>query len=379
MRTSILPLLAAVVASACASTPKPRPTAPLVTSEVAWNQSGAAVGPVTGVAELGETTLVTSDRGATIFSGGAVAGADRSTGYSWAGTIAAPDGTGTWLVAITKAGELRRVRSRSSLEPVADRFGLAGTRVRAACSASPHDTVFLLEGSLARSDGRQVQRIDGSFASIACGPGVIAATTASGIRVLGAGQDRLLALPSPLVAVSGSGRLFAASSTHVYAADAAGSLARVHEASAPIASLSASGDGAWFSTAGTLGYTDGASAAEATDARVGATTALVASPSGDAWANTGGALVRLSRSGKASPTTHDDGWKTAIAPIQQKTCATCHGPGGSSGLDLSTAAAWNASRDAIERRVVATRDMPPVGTPFSDGERDAVRRFVTAR
>lgn len=376
-RLASLSLVAAV--ASCASAPRAPAAAPLATSDVSWNPTSADVGRVTGVAELGETTLVTSDRGATIFSGGAVAGTDASTAYTWAGTIAAPDGTGIWLVATTSGGELRRVRARTSLEPVGDRFGLAGSRVRAACSASPTDTVFLLDAALARSDGRHVHRIDGAFSAIACAPGVIAATSPSGIRLLGKDGDRLLALASPLATITRAGRLVAASGAHLYAADAHGNLARVLETTAPIVALTGTASGAWFATSGGLGYFDGTNVALAADARVSATTTLTAATGDDAWANGGGALLRISRSqaSHAAPTTHDDRWKTAVAPIQQKTCATCHGPGGASGLDLSTAQAWNASRTAIEQRVLTKRDMPPAGTPFADADREAVRQFVT--
>ena len=349
--------------------------AKLATSEVPWNAGNADVGRVVAVAELGDSVVVVGDA-ATIFVGGSFVANDRSApGWTWAGTISAPDGSGTWLIATTSDGQLRRLRSRASLERVSDRFGLSSDRVRGACSAGPHDTVFLLEDGLARSDGGHVHRVDGQFTSIACAPGVIAATTPSGIRLLGpAGGDRLLSVPSPLVAFTPSGRLIATSGSHLFAASGTGELTRVHIAHAPITGLAATAGGAWFSTTEGLGYFDGASVTEAKEPRLTGGSTLAASTTGDVWAVVNGGLLRFARGDAPSPAT---AWSANVAPLFQRTCSRCHGPGGSSGLDLSSAAAWTASRGEIQARVLENRTMPPAGVPFTDADRETVRRFLT--
>ena len=183
----------------------------------------------------------------------------------------------------------------------------------------------------------------------------------------------MLTLPSPLIALTAKGRLLAASGAHLFAAGAGGDLVRVHEARAAITGLASAGEGAWFSSRGALGYFDGTAATEADDPRLGDATHLASSPSGDVWTLSGGAVARITRGAAPSP---EGAWQANVAPLFQRTCSRCHGPGGSSGLDLSTATAWTASRAEIEQRVLVKRDMPPAGVAFPEGDREIVRRFV---
>ena len=366
--------VAALLVAACGGARETVPPARLAASDVPWSAGKAEPSRVVAVAELGDSVVVVGDA-ATIFVGGTQASVDASArGWTWAGTIAAPDGSGTWLVATTVDGELRRVRARSTLERVSDRFGLAGDRVRAACSAGPHDTVFLLDDGLARSDGGHVHRVDGKFTSIACAPGVIAATSPSGVRLLGsAGGDRLLALPTPIVAFTTQGRLVAASGAHLFAAAPGGELVRVHVARSDVTGLAATAEGAWFSSTGTLGYFDGAVVSEAPEPRLASGATLASSSAGDVWAIAGGGLLRFSRGGAVTPAS---AWSANVAPLYQRTCSRCHGPGGSSGLDLSTSASWTASREQIRARVLEQKTMPPAGVPFTDADRATVARFL---
>ncbi|MEO8876609.1 MAG: cytochrome c, partial [Polyangiaceae bacterium] len=69
-------------------------------------------------------------------------------------------------------------------------------------------------------------------------------------------------------------------------------------------------------------------------------------------------------------------WNSAIQPIFARSCAICHLPGGVSGTDLSTAAAWNSEHDAIRDRVVIKHTMPPSGHPLADADRAAIGAWV---
>lgn len=65
-------------------------------------------------------------------------------------------------------------------------------------------------------------------------------------------------------------------------------------------------------------------------------------------------------------------WRANILPVYTRSCAQCHRPGGSAGIDLSTYDAWNARRALIRHRVIDVRDMPQPGSPLSDADRAAI-------
>ncbi|HTN86336.1 MAG TPA: cytochrome c, partial [Sorangium sp.] len=98
---------------------------------------------------------------------------------------------------------------------------------------------------------------------------------------------------------------------------------------------------------------------------------LIGSPSGDVWLLASGALRRFAAAeGDAGPA-----WDE-IAPVFARACAPCHLPRGEGGADLSTGAAWTSRRDAIARRVIEERTMPPPGRPLSEADRARIRAFV---
>ena len=99
---------------------------------------------------------------------------------------------------------------------------------------------------------------------------------------------------------------------------------------------------------------------------------LAASRTGDAWLATERGLVRAAPGGM-----HDDpAWLAQVAPVFQRVCAHCHLPGGEADFDLSTAAAWQADRAELVRRVLVTRTMPPAGTELSDADRAALEAWL---
>src|SRR5262249_30001722 len=89
-----------------------------------------------------------------------------------AGTIAAADGAGAWLVGIDGEGHLWRLRGRASFEPVSDRFGLERAAVTAVALLGPTGSAFALKDEIAIADGAKVTRYEtGRLMSFAGGGG----------------------------------------------------------------------------------------------------------------------------------------------------------------------------------------------------------------
>ncbi len=78
------------------------------------------------------------------------------------------------------------------------------------------------------------------------------------------------------------------------------------------------------------------------------------------------------------PTT-DPAWATTLEPIFARNCAACHQPGGSSGVDLSSLAAWRTRKGDVLEQVVVTRSMPPNGRGMTDADREAIHAWITAQ
>ena len=149
------------------------PVSALAAGEVEWNAKGLAVGKVAAVAELGDDTLVLSDQGALVFTGGVLLSSDAITKrWRQAAVIPAGDLAGEWLTAVDGAGALRRLRNRSTMETISDRYGLGGSPVRELAPLGGGRVAFALEqGGLAVADGQTVKRYDGEFRGLAGGGG----------------------------------------------------------------------------------------------------------------------------------------------------------------------------------------------------------------
>lgn len=384
--------------------------------DVDWNPSHVETGHASFVAEMGEDTLLLSGQGAFFFVGGALVGSDRRNA-DWRGAAAIPaaDGQGTWLVGLDGSGVIHRVRARTSMEPISERYGLATRRIRGVASLGQGLTGFSVDspplqmgptdlptGNFAVAGGGRVSAFDLPLFHVFAGAnGKAAWVEPQGVRVLEPAprESHFYALPGANNAtLDAHGRLFATTDSEVYAEDERGHLALVYETSteqASITGLVASGDRVWFSEGANLGVVDGARAAVTTSlARPGASQ-IMASPSGDVWSLYDGALSRfaveqirypaaeeatpkmpVSPDSGGSSVNQPDRWKAEIAPIFARACASCHGPTSSSGIDLSTSEAWQSRLPALRRRVILERDMPPRGRPFSEPDRRAVEQWT---
>lgn len=340
-------------------------------------------GPGATVVEQGDAVYVVGGAGATVVRGGAIAGRIAAPGgWTSAASIAAPDGDGRWVVAVDAAGALWRLTLAGDREPIADRFGLGAAKLRAVGGAGA-TTAFDLGDAVAYTiDGLHLARVPAEPAmAFAVAPGMlaraVAATRAHAAYVEEWDLARGTRVTYPLAAsrlafLDGGGaqpRLVAADGDRVWL-ERAGGLDRVR-APAVVSALAARGDRLWLTAGGRL--------FELTGERLIATTErdprlalLAASRTGDAWLATERGLVR------ASPgAAHDDpAWQAQVAPVFQRVCAHCHLPGGEADFDLSSAAAWQADRAELVRRVLVTRTMPPAGTELSDADRAALAAWL---
>lgn len=359
---------------------------PLAVTTVDWNPAHVDVGKVAAVAESGEELAVFGDHGASVFAGGALIATDASvTAWTQAAAIPAPDGNGSWIVAIDGNGRLHRMRGRSVLEDVSARWGLSQARVLDVASMGLGRVIFAVDQgasshAVALADGDRVARIDLPFTRVvggggrAAGLGDVAAETPL-LRALRPSRDvdeTWSLRDAELVAMDGSGRLYAATPRAVYREDDSGRLHEVFEATVgPIHGLAASDGRVWFAEGAELGIVEHDRVAATTGANVDAKAKLVASPTGDVWAiGASGALTRYGTVRAASA------WQASIAPIQARVCGGCHGPNGSAGVDLSSAARWDGKRAAITKRVLEEKSMPPPGADLTDDERRAIAAWA---
>ncbi|WP_437966536.1 cytochrome c [Sorangium sp. So ce260] len=372
-----VPALALAGCASQAAAPRP----PLSVRPVAWPAPGE-LGPVRAVADDGDRVVLFHDGAAAVFVDGALARVERAP-HRWvsAAVLPAPDGYGTWIVGVDAEGRLLRLSSKGAFELVSDRYGLERAAVRAAAGLGlGGGAAFALDGEIAVADGESVARY-------ATGP--LAAFAAGGGRVAFAapGGDGLLALdvaakaprsyplaadgPAPLLAMTGAGALLAATPAALYAEDGAGVLRLRFRASAALHGLAVSGERVWFADGGELGVLDEAGARATRGARLPQAGRLIGSPGGDVWLLASGALRRYAADDDGAGPAWDD-----IAAVFDRACARCHGPRGEGGVDLSTRAAWASFREAIARRVVDERTMPPPGHALSEPDRAQIRDFV---
>jgi mono/diheme cytochrome c family protein len=376
------------VLAGCGAAPHTRAAgavAPMSVRAVAWNPARAQVGRVTAVADAGSVVAVFGDGGATVFSSGAVVASDRNVG-DWvdAGTIRGADGTPRWIVGIDGKGHLYYLRAMSSFEDVSTRYGLEGQRVLAAAMLDKANVGFLLDREVAVADGRRSTQYgypgNAPWTSLAGGGGWGAGVSRDAVTLFDTARfvTRTYALPGVTrAAMTSDGRLYAATSRAVYAGSPSGELLLVYDAERDtIHGLVASGDRVWFADGSELGLVEGDHVFETGGANIAPDAKLASSPSRDVWVLGGGGLQRLTRAEPEQAATMT--WSLTLGPIFARDCATCHLPDGVSGTDLSSAAAWQSERAAIDERVVVRRSMPPEGHPIPEADRDAIRAWAEA-
>jgi mono/diheme cytochrome c family protein len=380
---------AAVVAAAalvgCGAAPHTRGAGAvdaLSVRAVIWNPGTAPVGKVSAVADAGSVVAVFGDAGAIVLSSGAVVATERAvTTWVDAQAIRGADGSARWIVGLDRQGRLHYLRGASSFEDVSSRYGMDERRVLGVAPLDGARIGFLLDGEIAVADGHRVTRY---------GAPALTALAGGGGRGAGAGRDAVTVFDATMsarnfrlpgvshVAVGADGRLYATTSRALYASTERGDLALLYDAGAEtLHGLVASGDEVWFADGAELGVVDGERVAETRGMQVARDATLAASTSGDVWVLSSGTLQRFARAVPES--TPALTWSATLAPIFARSCASCHQPGGVSGTDLSTAAAWQSEHGAILQRVVMERTMPPEGHPLSPADRAAIGAWTDQR
>lgn len=347
------------------------PEVPLAVQSVSWNTKNVATGKVSAVAELNEDTVVFSDQGALVFTAGLLLNTDAVT-KSWIGATVIPAGdlAGQWLVGIDGKGRLRRLRDRSVMEDVADRYGLRADAVfDAAAADSMTKVVFALEGELAAADGKNITRYPVRLRGLSGGAGRVVGLS-DGTAVVfesATGSVKRIGLPSPAVAavIDTAGRVVVATADTLYR-EQSGELGAALDvlfvsSDVPLRGLALASGEVWVQIGDALAIVSGDSLRRSPSLTLPADAKLIGSPTGDVWVLAGGMLRRFGEDSGGGA--DEQVWRQTVQPVFTRLCALCHMPGGSANLDLSTYRSWDLRRMAIKQRVLDGKPtpMPPKG------------------
>lgn len=354
----------------------PETAAALTVHGVEWNPTHGAIGRVRTVADDGADVVVFGDAAATVLTHGAIVAEDRAArDWKAAATLPAPDGSGQWIVGVDGAGKLWRLRGRRAFEPAGDRYAVGGSKVAWLASLGTRGVAFGLDrGLVIADDGDAATYPWGALLQgLAGGGSTVAAMSQHGMTTIDVPTKRSRGYDldgARYVAVDETGRAYVATEKAIYAADEAGVLRLRYVAHDPIHGLVAAGGRVWFADGVEVGLVERVGVSRSRGASVASDARLVGSASGDVWAIDGkGALARLSATASFA-------WTDTVGPVFARVCSGCHERGGSSGVTLAASADWDRERDRIKERVLVTGDMPPRGTAWSDGDREAVRRWA---
>jgi mono/diheme cytochrome c family protein len=341
-----------------------------------WNAAKVDVGVVATVTESDEELVLFGSKGATRMAGGAVRSVLPGPSL-WrdAATIPAADGVGRWTVGVSDAGKVLRVHG-DELEDVSARWGLEKDKVRAVVGLDAGSVAFGFEGGLAIADGTRVTRYDGPSSGALAGGGGKLAWIDADVKVLTLADRRVRSYPIPRavsVAIDPGGHVFVAAGKTLWAEGTDG-LARRHVADVDIRGLSVAGSRVWMTIGAELGVVAGDGLALSKGANLASDARLRGTAKGDVWVLSS-SIVR--KFGGAAPSEALADWQTTVQPVYARVCAGCHGPGGTAGTDLSSLQGWRQHRDAIEKRVLVDKTMPPTGVAFSEADRAAVVAWLS--
>ncbi len=333
---------------------------------VQWNAKSIPTGSVFAVADLNEDTVVFSSLGAMVFTAGLPLYTDSAV-QSWKSATVIPAGNlaGSWLVGVDGNGKVRRLRDRSLMEDVSDRYGLQNDSVTELVAADPTTrTAFALGSQLAVSDGQKVVRYPVAISQISGGSSRVSGVVDGAVATFDTRSGKLAryGVSSPVATlIDTAGRLVVATEDTLYR-ESGESLVKLYVSSdAPIRGLVLSSGVVWVQIGDTLAVLDEAEVRRAQAGMIPADGKLLSSSTGDVWVLSQGTLKRFGEDtgGGAS----EDQWKNTVQPVFTRLCSLCHMPGGSANMDLSTYKSWVARKDAMRKRVVemTPSPMPPKG------------------
>lgn len=359
-------------------TPWPMADEPLLMAEVDFNPQRFELGIVKSVADGGDRVAVFGDHGAVVLADGKIVASDASI-KAWraAAVVPAADGGDHWYVAIDDGGRVQQMQLRGRLTDVSDRYGLREDNVQNVVPLGGLYVAFALDSAVAVADGAHVQRYDAGVAiSFTGGAKIIAGVDPEGKAHL-VDPDAATSIEIPLTAVTATaltpeGRLFVATEREIWLVDRQGKASLVHRANdATIRSLVAGGDRVWFAEGSDLFAIDREKIARSVGVDVQTDSQLLAATSDRIWLLNNGTLALF-----RTNTSEQDGlWETTIQSIYANKCSNCHAPGASSGIDLSSAEAWQERRGRIVDRVLVQMNMPP-SAPLNAIDLEAVRAWA---
>jgi mono/diheme cytochrome c family protein len=383
-RRARLAVLAVLATLACRA-PAPPPATPIAQTAL------AAAGPVVGVAELGGALYVFAPDRVAIERAGQVERVVPAPGGGWreAATIAGLDGN-DWVIARGADGALWRITAAGDVEPIADRLGLPASARAIAAPGGGAITAGLRLG-IVLGDGIAVVRDPAHVDVFPLGAAAPRAMATSRDRValerpgtlevwdLARARQVRYAVPGLVWAgflADPRGTLVAATRDAIYL-ERDGGLDRL-PAPAELRSVAVAGSRLWLVTARGV-YVLERGRFAATTVHAAATDQVFGLAGGDAVLASAAGLAPLARLARLTIDRPDDDprWQAEVRPIFERVCGRCHRPGGSAGVDLSSAAAWRAERGELVRRVVETRTMPPAGIPLGDAERQILARWLS--
>lgn len=353
----------------------------LATGELAlrlvdWSGAPVSLGRVAAIAEAGDDTALYTDAGVLVYSSGSSLGSDGSLrSFRSAAAVPSLGIEGHWLVCADGEGRLHRLRNRTALEEVSARFALAGKPVNELVAIGGPLTAFALAAQIAVSDGNMLtvyETGDIGLHGLAGGSGRVAGLDSEGVAVFDSktGALRRHQLRGALgVAIAPDGTLWTATDTRLYN-EVGGQLVAAHVLSEDdprrIRGLAGSARGVWVGFTDALGLIRESQLLVASLASAGPTTELPAgaalhgSPSGDVWVLADGVILRYGE--EAGGGVDLMLWRDQMLPVFNRKCQSCHLPGGSARIDLSTYGTWVLRRTAIRQRVIdrLPTPMPPV-------------------
>jgi mono/diheme cytochrome c family protein len=339
--------------------------------------------PHAPIVEVGDTTFVLGSAAVEVYRNGTLLARSECTTpckFGSAAAIAAPTGEGRWAVAVD-GDRVVHVTQSGELEDVGPRFGLS-TPPRELAGAA-HTFVAIDERGVAvSSDGVHLAHVPAAGArDVAAARGRVAIAFADHVESwdLAAMTTRSYLLAGARVgfldAERDGARLVAWTPAQVVI-ETGGTLHRVALPAAPV-QVAVSGARLWVVSGDHVYFIEAGDADAhpvATDLGAQAAAALIGSPTGAVWAAGPHAVARYS----PDHPTDDPTWQSDVQPVFARVCAHCHLPGGSAGIDLSSAATWHAERDELRRRVLVTSTMPPAGTDLTDADRHAIETWLGA-
>jgi mono/diheme cytochrome c family protein len=366
--------------SATSTVLPPGPAGPLTLRPIEWNAAKADVGAVSAVTEAGDAIVLFGTHGATVITGGAItATVAGETSWTTAATIPAADGIGSWVLGVDGKGRVRRLRAGSAFEDVSDRYGLGKDVVRSVVQVDTLGTMvaFGWAGGFAIADGKEVTRWDaGTTGELAGARGRLAWIETGEVRTFDVAKKTVTRWPLPdaaRVAFDDQGRMVVAAKRAVWMERAGALQLRWTQTDGDISAIATAGSRVWLLVGSELAVVEGETIAASSGAALEPDARLFGASNGDVWTVSTKATRRFAR--EAGDAAHLD-WDTNIKPIFAKVCSSCHQPGGTSGVDLSTHDTWMAKRASLRQRVMVAKTMPPATKDFSEADRATIGAWL---